>query len=427
MKSLINKNLLYFLGCMILIFLLCFPILYWSMEKHYAEDLDELIEYRKEHFKDVYQSTLSVLDIEKWNEYNYDLPILDYDENYILDKAVMVWFDNPAEGHPVDYRTLYSRIEIEGQPFILMSRIAMIEPGDLLNILLYQYGVLFVFLILSLTVVQQIISKKLWKPFYSTLNKMEDYSLEKGALPEFESTQTLEFIRLNKNLTQLLSNNLAVYKHQKEFIENASHELQTPLAVFRSQLDLLMQDEDITESQMEIVQSLYDVSSRMTRLNKNLLLLAKIENKQYQSFQSFDFSELLNNQVYILKSLAEENGISFVLTANYPLIIYANLTLTESLINNLIVNAINHNVDGGTIEVVVNENTFAVMNTGENEALDENKIFNRFSRPSEKKKGVGLGLSIVYQICRFHGWTIRYKYQESRHVLEVLFQEAMND
>lgn len=421
MKSLINKNLLYFLGCTTLILILCLPILYWAMEKNYAKDLDELIEYRRDHFKEEHQGTLKISDIHQWNEYNYDLLILEYNDTYPLDQAVMVWFDNPAEGHPVDYRTIYTKIEIEETPFILMSRIAMVEPGDMARTLAYQYGILFIILSIIVPITQHLISKKLWKPFYKTLDKIEDYSLEKGALPEFEETNTLEFNRLNKNITKLLSKNLTVYKQQKEFIENASHELQTPLAVFRSQLDLLMQDKDLTEEQTTIVQSLYDVSSRMTRLNKNLLLLAKIENQQYQTLQEFDFSELLNNQIYILKNLAEEYGIEFSVDIKNSIKINANITLTESLINNLIVNAINHNISEGSIKIIVSQDSFSVMNTGEDKPLDQNKIFNRFSRTSERKRGVGLGLSIVYQICKFHSWNLTYEYENNLHVLHVRF------
>lgn len=422
MNSLNSKNLFYFLGCTILILLCCLPLFYWVLEKNYAEDLDELIEYRRDHFKEVYQNSLQTTDIEQWNEYNYDLVILPYEGKYTLDKPIMIWFYNPAERHEVDYRTLYTKIEIEEKPYILMSRIAMIEPRDLINTLIGQYGLLFLILIISLSVVQLFISKKLWKPFYKTLHQIEDYNLEKGTVPEFETTKTTEFATLNENVTKLISNNLVVYKHQKEFIENASHELQTPLAVFRSQLDLLLQDTDLTEEQTHIVQSLYDVSSRMTRLNKNLLLLAKIENQQYQTLQEFDFSELLNKQIYILRSLAEENDIKFSINIKNSITINANITLTESLINNLIVNAINHNIPDGSIEIIVQGDSFSVINTGGNEPLDEEKIFNRFSRTSERKKGVGLGLSIVYQICKFHDWSINYRFKDNKHILSVRFK-----
>ncbi|MBB4035465.1 signal transduction histidine kinase [Dysgonomonas hofstadii] len=422
MKSLLSKNLRQFLIYTTVILLCCAPIFFFIMKFFYTKDLDELIVYRSNEFVEEKMSAFTISEIDIWNKYNEDIQILLYNETYSLDKPVEEYLYNKAEGHHIDYRIVYKKVQVENKPYILMCRIPMIENHDLFWNLFTQYGLIFIILLISLGIVQRIISKKSWKPFYKSLEQIENYSLEQGIIPEFEKTNIKEFFRLNEILTNLISNNLKAYKQQKEFIENASHELQTPLAVFQSQLDILMQEPDLTEKQVGIIQSLYSVSSRLTRLNKNLLLLAKIDNAQFKDMQEIDFAEFLDKPLQYFQYLAEDNGITMTINIQKSLVITANQTLLESLINNLIVNAIRHNIDKeGIVNMTVQDNTLTISNTGEAKALDPEKVFKRFNRISEEKKGNGLGLSIIYQICKFHKWELEYQYRENLHIFIVRF------
>ncbi|MEA4885153.1 MAG: HAMP domain-containing sensor histidine kinase, partial [Bacteroides graminisolvens] len=225
--------------------------------------------------------------------------------------------------------------------------------------------------------------------------------------------------RLNEKLNGLMVDNITIYKQQKEFIENASHELQTPLAVFKSQLDILLQQPGLTQSNTEIIRSLYAVSARMTRLNKNLLFLARIDNAQLSNMEVVDFVKILHGQLLYLRELAESEGLTVHVETGNSLNLKANKLLVESLINNMVVNAIRHNVKEGTINIKVDNSGLKVSNTGVPYALDPNKIFRRFSRSSEEKKGNGLGLAIVQQICIMHGWEVGYNYENNLHVFGV--------
>jgi len=421
MNSLLNKNLSQFLLYTTIILIGCAPLFFFVMKYFYTKDLDELIIYRCNEFQEERLPRFNIGEIEIWNRYNEDIQILPYADSYVLDVTVEDFLFNKAEGHNIDYRIIYKRIEIENQPYILMSRIPMIETKDLLWNLFAQYGLIFVVLLFSLTLVQRIVSKRLWSVFYSSLKKIENYSLEQEVIPQFEKTDIKEFSQLNKILSTLISNNLTIYKQQKEFIENASHELQTPLAVFQSKLDILLQDSNLTQSQSDTIQLLYNTSSRLTRLNKNLLLLAKIDNFQFKETHDIDFVHVLNSQLNYLKDLAENNGLHVSVEINNSLIINANPILLESLINNLIVNSIRHNINNGAISITVDKDRFTVGNTGDVSSLNKDKIFRRFSRPSEEKAGNGLGLSIVSQICKFHGWDIEYHYKDMLHVFTIHF------
>lgn len=424
-RSLTQKSLERFFIFTAIILLCCFPLLYILMENKYAEDLDEVIEYRTEAFRQNHLPDLLTNDIEQWNRFNEDVTILPFDKKYFLNKIIgQEEFFSEPEGHPIYYRILYTEIAIEGQPYILAAKIPMIESHDLLNMLITQYGVIFFILIICLTLVNVYISKRLWSPFYRTLSKIEQFSLDSGKKPQFEDTKIKEFKRLNDQLSKLIAENLSIYEQQKKFVEDASHELQTPLAVFQSQLDTLLQQPNLTEKGLNIIQSLYSTSARMSRLNKNLLLLAKMDNEQFEKRKVVDFVKVLYEQLTPLREMAESNGIKFLVNINSTFRVNANEVLLESLITNLVVNAIRHNNnEKGRVNIYVDKNLFSISNTGQEETLNADKIFQRFSRTSEEKKGNGLGLSIVLQICKLHGWSILYDYKNEQHVFSVSFNQ----
>ena len=218
-----------------------------------------------------------------------------------------------------------------------------------------------------------------------------------------------------------MQNNLNSYRVQKEFTENASHELQTPLAIIQSKLDLFLQQPELSKQQADIIQSLYQTTNRLTHLNRSLLLLAKIENNQYEQTEEIDLVAFIRKLLPQIESLTE--NLSLQTDFQTPsLAVKGNRTLLESLMNNLIVNAIRHNYPNGEIIISINEGSLTVSNTSPNEsALDVRLIFNRFYRTSENIKGYGLGLAIVKAICEYHQWEIKYIYYNKLHHFRILF------
>ena len=196
--------------------------------------------------------------------------------------------------------------------------------------------------------------------------------------------------------------------------------MQTPLAVFQTKLDLLLQQSDLTRRQAELIQGLYEDSNRLARLNRDLLLLAKIDNRQYGQMEDIRLSRFLDELTPFLQSIAGDLFLYEEFTDS-ALTVRANRTLLESLVNNLVVNAVRHNRPKGEIYLLVSGRELTVSNTSDEPALDARLIFNRFYRPSEKVKGNGLGLAIVRAICEYHGWTVAYRYEEGMHRFTVRF------
>lgn len=291
---------------------------------------------------------------------------------------------------------------------------------DILHGIMIQFALIVTVLGAAAILTMRFISKRLWQPFEKTLKAIEEFKLENGVCPKLEESSTKEFVRLNAALERLMTESLHSYRIQKEFTENASHELQTPLAVFQSKLDLLLQQPGITEAQAGIIQDLYQMNGRLSRLSRNLLLLAKMENNQFKRTETVDVVGVLKALLPYSESLAGGLALKSDFQVN-SLPLKANRALLESLISNLIVNAVRHNKPEGEVNISLSGGRLTVANTSDEPSLNKNQIFNRFYRPSEQTKGNGLGLSIVKAVCDYHGWDVSYSYANGNHAFTVSF------
>lgn len=294
---------------------------------------------------------------------------------------------------------------------------------DIMAGVMIQYFLTFLLLALAMFVTVRFITRRLWQPFDDTLNKAERFNLAQSDAPDFTPTDISEFSRLNDSLGRLMQKNKETYRIQKEFTENASHELQTPLAVTRCKLDLLMQ-QDLSQQQLELVSDLYQLNTRMGYLNRNLLLLAKIENSQYNQYESIRLCDFIEKLLPSYNLLKESCPVTLDCRNCHNDLINANPILLECLINNLVVNAIRH-TDGGDILVSVSDaGSLEVSNPVTDGPLDASEIFNRFRSGASKTTGTGLGLAIVKAICDFHRWNIIYNYIDSHHYFKVYMKNA---
>lgn len=288
-----------------------------------------------------------------------------------------------------------------------------------------QFVLIFAVLCFSLLITLRFITRRLWLPFDDTLRKTEQFNLAQGDIPTFAQTHIKEFARLNSSLKKLMEKDKDTYRIQKEFTENASHELQTPIAITRSKLDLLMQEE-LNERQMQLVSSLYDLNTRMGHLNRNLLLLAKIENAQYTEMEDIDWGCFIKKALPTYDVLL--HGLSLSIADCRKVehgTLRANAILLECLLNNLVVNAIRHTMmPQGHIEIRLDDNSLSVSNEADGYALDTQTLFRRFRSGEPQRIGNGLGLSIVKAICDYHGWGIEYIYKDNRHLFIVQLKKV---
>nr|WP_262916923.1 HAMP domain-containing sensor histidine kinase [Chryseobacterium aahli] len=273
-------------------------------------------------------------------------------------------------------------------------------------------------IVLGLLFFNRKLSVTIWKPFRNTLNQLKKFNLNHQSKIEFEKTDVTEFEELHLSLSKLIEHNISVYKTQKEFTENASHELQTPLAILKNKLDLLLQNKDLTENQYKITEEMNRALTRSSRINKNLLLLAKIDNSQFDATEEIDLDALVKQSLELLEEHFQQKNISVSTNISSDIKLVGNSGLAEVLINNLLINAIRHTPNNGIISVKLTNSFFEVTNSG-TEKLNSELLFKRFSRQSAENNGSGLGLAIIKEICKFQNWEIDYSFENSSHIFSV--------
>lgn len=321
------------------------------------------------------------------------------------------------------YRCLKKIVFINNIPFLFTIQTNIEESEETIGMIALVTIFFFIIIVLGLLFLNRRLSETVWQPFRRTLEKLKTFNLNHQNTIEFEKTNTSEFEELHLSLNKLIEHSVSVYQTQKEFTENASHELQTPLAIIKHKLDILIQDEHLTEKQYQITEDINKALTRSSRINKNLLLLAKIDNHQFDSTEKIKLDVLMEQSLEIFEEHFQQKNIS-VNSQISPLIeVSGNSSLTEVLINNLFMNAIRHTPKDGNIYVKLTDQYFEISNSG-TEKLNQDLLFKRFSRLSTDNSGSGLGLAIIKEICKFQEWKIRYRFENKHHIFSIYFKNS---
>lgn len=359
-------------------------------------------------------------DLKVFDQLSYDIDIRPYTGKKIVKQYQSIMRYDSSEHKFARFRELSSSAEIKGKPYVVTVRMSIVDSDKLIRAIGIVQSALIILLTTGLLLLNRSLSQKLWRPFYKTIQVLKAYQLDRNESIQLEKTDIVEFDDLNDTANHLIMSNRKIYMAQKEFIENASHELQTPLAIFQSKLDVLMQKSSLSESEAAIILELESTAQRMSRLNKNLLLLSKIDNEQFTGKEEFEIADILNDLQSELKPLADMEGISIISSVNF-LRIKANKALIEVLVANLFHNAIRHTTSQGKVFIDLNDKTFRISNTGSPLKMQADKMFDRFSKESSNSYSTGLGLAIVKKICDTCSYRLIYHYEKGYHVFSVTF------
>ena len=298
----------------------------------------------------------------------------------------------------------------------------IVEQDDLSKALLWNVVGLYILVLLSIIVVNKIVLKKLWTPFYQFLWQLKNYRIGKSEPLLLSNTSIKEFVDLQQAVVVMNRHSLTAYIRQKEFIENASHELQTPLAIACNKLELLLEGEHLSSDQASRITETYQLLQRLTKLNKSLLLLSQIDNKQKYGEDEICLNDLIHNYLDELSDFIGYKNIQVSIISNEQLLVRMDLLHASTLVSNLIRNAINHNIQDGQIEISVAKNQLLIANTGKSSPLDADAIFNRFHKDPGSTTGSGLGLAIAKAIAVLYKADLQYRFDSGRHIFLIIFQ-----
>ncbi|HPH47449.1 MAG TPA: HAMP domain-containing sensor histidine kinase, partial [Chryseolinea sp.] len=393
------KNYLLFSAVLVCIFT---PLFYVAMQKLFLSRMDEELREHREEFGESVTHLKTEEDLELYHLMNREFLLTPIDtlpkQDIIFTEEII---DNAGE-EVVPHRILKSGVVINGKNYELQIKESLVDTARLITSIMGIQIIMLTLMLGGFTFINRRLSKIIWGPFYIILDKLKKYHIDQDQALELPKSSTAEFRDLSDVITQLVEKNHEAYLSQKEFTENASHEIQTPLAICRTKLELLSQTKELTQEQAELVGALSEASDRISRLNRNLLLLAKIENQQFREQENIDVVVLT---LKLLKQQEEQiklKNISLVVSHDSSLITKGNLALMEILLTNLITNAIRHTHESSTIDLSIHNGTFQLSNKGISFNYPD-KIFDRFHRESKSSNGSGLGLAIAKKICDAEG------------------------
>lgn len=325
---------------------------------------------------------------------------------------------------PEPHRNLTRIKEIDGTYYRISITDVLIELDDMYEGVVGVLSRLFLYLSASVILGSILISRWLFKPFTKLLDRLSNFNLKDSTGLEVPETNTSEFRQLNSFLVKMTSKAQRDYRSLKEFTENASHEMQTPIAIAKGKLELMLEAPELKEDQAGLIQGAYQAISRLSSIGHSLTLLSKIENQEFSVSRNIDFSQLVENSIKYYGELAELKEIKLEYSIAPGIMLPIESSLAEILVSNLIKNAIQHNVSGGWIKVRLTPELLSVQNSGPSPKVDPNQLFERFKKGNQSGGSLGLGLSIVKKITEASEWDVTYDFQDEIHHLQVRFRQA---
>ncbi|PKA98629.1 signal transduction histidine kinase [Flavobacteriaceae bacterium MAR_2009_75] len=415
--KLLNYTTKYFALLLIVLISVWAVIFYFAMLDEIYDSLDDGLDNQKTLVIQKAKRDSTILQKSEFEDGNYTIVkinaknIGDFTDSY---RDTLMYMQNEDEFEPI--RVLETVFRIEDSYYKMKLITSMVEEDDQIeNLVIYIIG-LYLILVASIVFLNNLVLKKVWKPFYDIIEKLKSFRIEKDEVIKAEPTFIDEFKLLNDSVEKLTQKSHAAYLDQKQFIENAAHELQTPLAISANKLELLLETGELSDAQSKEVTDVLNNLGHLTRLNRSLLLLSKIENQQYEDEQ-VDFVSLIEEVNNNFEDFIAHRAMEVQLMKKGNPKITMNRGLAVVLFTNLLKNAIVHGEAQDTIIIEVLEDEVQVKNSGEH-PLDQSKLFKRFKNATVRQKSTGLGLSIAKAIADKYQMRLSYSFTNA-HIFSL--------
>lgn len=357
-------------------------------------------------------------------EQNPDLvgipPIMIAEKTEIVQPNILVdtLIYDPLQDEIELFRQLSGTKNINGQNYKITVRAMTIESEDILFAILFTFLVVILLAFIFLFYLNKSRNEKLWKPFFVNLNRLKSFSLRSNQPLKLEDSEILEFHELNREMEDLTAKIQIDYRNLKQFTEDISHEMQTPLAIMQAKIETIINDIAINEAQFNEFSSLQTDIGRLKKLNKKLILLAKIENNQFTGTETTSINTIFKETIQNIQELA---AIDINLQEENTIEVPMDGSLATVLCNNLLSNAVKHNSNNQPVLVVIKDGSVLVINSGTEVLERPEQVFERFYKESKKRDSTGLGLSIVKKICDYYGFVPSYRFENNKHIFQVDF------
>ncbi|MBT0608368.1 sensor histidine kinase [Aequorivita echinoideorum] len=420
--KLLNYTTTYFSGILLVLISIWAVVFYFAMFDEIYDSIDDGLDNRKMVLIERASKDIELLQKPQLDEYLYTIEKVNFEKYQNFKdtyRDTMMYMLNEDDFEPV--RVLESVFRNNDDYYKIKVVTSMVEEDDQIENLLIYTIILYFSLIISILILNNFFLLKVWKPFYHLISQLKNFSLDSNEPINYKKTNIEEFVLLNKNVEKLLTKTRETYSAQRQFIENASHELQTPLAIAINKLELLFEENNLTENQAFQLQQALENLERLKRLNRSLLLISKIENDQFQQLSNVNINQLIQEIISNFSEMASHKNITFGFSSSENVSLYMNPDLAHFLFSNLIKNAITHGISTSEITINLTEEFFKINNYSSSAPLNGEQIFKRFHKNSMDATSIGLGLAISNSIARKYGFALIYYFREGQHSFALKF------
>jgi signal transduction histidine kinase len=395
--------------------------LYYAIRKDIYKQIDNSLLTENDIIRDQIEQTETVPDSTITFDSQIEAMIYSYPLKKVQFIKDTVLYNSESEEY-VPFRYLFhSGNTIKKNGYTISLYQILTEKQDLLQVISWYMFGLFLSLFIISILINYLIAKKLWNPFYISVGKAGNFDVLSDKPLDLPDTDIIEFQQLNSVFEKMTRKMRIDYLNLKEYNENAAHEIQTPLAVIRSKVELLIQNKNIKKESLDLIKSINEAATRLLKLNQGLLLISKIENQYFHENKRISLTAKVESFLDSYREIMEIKGIRVEVVASDQAVIEMNDVLADVMISNLLSNAVRYNVENGFIKCHIDNEYLTISNAGQPLKTDPELLFRRFNKGGDNPQSVGLGLSIVKKITENYRMTINYSYSENVHVMRLKY------
>jgi len=358
-----------------------------------------------------------------------DQYLLDMSDDYILKKAkdetiikdqfstLMIY--DPTEDEEEPYRQLFCTISVQDKHYELTLRKSMVEYNAIMYSILLLGTVFSIMLAAGFTILNRVLTKSLWSPFYKTIDLLSSYTPEVKQRLHLPKSQIEEFELLNTTVAKMSEKIHNDFGKQKKFIDHVSHEVQTPLSVINANIENILQSKNLTTEDFQFLENISESSTKLSKVIRSLLLLSRLENDQFEGSEQVEFYGLFKKHFDKNHDYLENKSIQLNFESKGSFWHQMNPMLADILVSNLVQNAIRHSTHNGriwlTLIVDSDKSVLELSNMGKSTFTDPKSMFEIFKKGSNQPESTGIGLSIVKEICNKYSLDITYEVEGLMH------------
>lgn len=412
----ISRLQLLFGGVIVLLSLI---VLYFTTRHYIESETQESLDNTNQRIEELLESNKNVTSLAPWFEVEI-APKLK--PKFIKDTLI---FDDLQNENEL-FRELNTYKTIHGKTYHIVVRELLVEKNETLVSILISFAIIISLVILSQFFYGKYLNKMIWKPFFQNLEIIKLFSIHSNKAIQLQDSDVLEFSELNTEVESLTSKVLTDYQNLKQFTEDISHEVQTPLSIIQAKIENLLNDsKHLDDDHVSVLNDIQKNTKRLSKLNRGLILLTKIENQQFSGLETIDINNIIRSLLENFEDIANIKHLTITYQESSNLQLEMDKVLADVLFSNLIGNAIKHSEFDGQLNVIVLDNQFVIRNSGEKIILNSEHIFDRFYKGNQHSHSLGLGLAIVKKICDYYGFSLNYNFIDGSHQFEVEFKNSI--